>query len=414
MVRRYRQKALWFFLVLVLCTILATERSMPDQMGEIISSNNCGKIEISKLAFLEWNNPLKLELIEREPPPPNAAQFTGIPGPKYYPVRPYLETFVSSGYLASTFVRGDNQTMPVAILVGDTTRVMPLPNREIDLLSFSPRSDGGVWALYRDLLIHYDRNGVKKHALDAPGTGLVGVAGDAVWVMSLDQAWFVNANGDIKGPYTWEGFLDSGPYRQSLCKLDPNKPGGIQCLEPDGKDLFISLSWLEERAGVPLVFTPNKILTTDLGGQTLYYYSPEGTAELDLQNAGLTSEGEVFVSIRVDENWADLCLSNGTNRRLPIKYEKPFVPLPLTLFVVAVEGERTLISGFDRAIWYKGTRIDNRFVVDDKSYRHDVFPHAWYINPVRFANAHPDGTVILSASGPTGMVIIGLRWTPFP
>jgi hypothetical protein len=82
--------------------------------------------------------------------------------------------------------------------------------------------------------------------------------------------------------------------------------------------------------------------------------------------------------------------------------------------VVAVEGDRTLVYGFDRAVWYKGEQIEKSFAVDNNNdYRNDIFPHSWGINYNNFVTANSsDGTIIILTSGPTGMAIIGMRWNP--
>ena len=80
--------------------------------------------------------------------------------------------------------------------------------------------------------------------------------------------------------------------------------------------------------------------------------------------------------------------------------------------VVAVEADRTLVYGFDRAVWYKGDKIEKSFTVDDNVYRNNIFPHHWRTS-TKFVTANSsDGTIIISTSGPTGIAIIGMRWNP--
>ena len=383
---------------------------------------SCMQLEIWTIAKQDWNNPIQLEVVEMQPPPPEAAQVRGIPGPKYYPVRPYIETFVSPKGLASIVVKGDEKTIPTAILASKTAKVIPLLESPGSL---SARSDG-VWAISnQSSLSHYDTAGALKRSVEVPGTRIVGVEKDAVWVMSLDEAWFVSASANVRGPYQWRGFLGSIGSKQALCQLEGDTIRRVQCLEPDGKKHFIPLSLPQTLKGKLLSFSKDSLLTGDIASGDLdYYITGNVSAKLTIENAGLTSTGDAFVSINTNNNeWADICMSNGTSRRLYTKYEKqdvpfsfPFIhnsfPFPLKLSVAAVEGDRTLVYGFDRAVWYKGSRVEKTFVVDDNVYRKDIFPHHWR-TATNFVTANSsDGTIIISTSGPTGMAIIGMRWNP--
>jgi hypothetical protein len=390
------------------------------QPEESTKPMSCMQLKIWTIAKKEWNNSIKLEVVEMQPPPPEAAQVRGIPGPKYYPVRPYIETSVSPEGLASTVVKGNEQTMPTAILVNKTVKVIPLLESPGSL---SARSDG-VWAISNQSpLFQYDTAGALKRSVEVPGTEIIGVEEDAVWVMSLDEAWFVSASGKVRGPYPWKGFNSSVGSGIALCTLDGNSVRRVQCLEPDGKKYVVPIALHQPIKGTLLSFSKARLLTVGIAGALGYYSTRNVNADLTIENAGLTSTGDAFVSINVDNKWADVCISNGTSRRLSIKYEKPDLPFsipfihnsfpfPLRLNVVAVEGERTLVYGFDRAVWYKGSRPETSFTVDDKRYRNDIFPHHWRTS-THFVTANSsDGTIILSTSGPTGMALIGMRWHP--
>lgn len=395
------------------------ELKNPRQPEESTKPISCMQLKIWTIAKKEWNNPIKLEAVEMQPPPPEAAQVRGIPGPKYYPVRPYIETSVSPGGLASTVVKGNEQTMPTAIFVSKTAKVIPLLESPGSL---GARSDG-VWSIRNQIISHYDTTGVLKQSVKIPGTEIVGVEKDAVWVMSLDEAWFVSASGKVRGPYPWKGFNSSVGSGIALCTLDGNSVRRIKCLEPDGKKYAVPIALHQPIKGTLLSFSKDRVLTLGIAGALGYYSTRNVNADLTIENAGLTSTGDAFVSLNVDNKWADLCISNGSSRRLSIKYKKPDLPFsipfihnsfpfPLRLNVVAVEGERMLVYGFDRAVWYKGSRVEKTFVVDDNVYRKDIFPHHWR-TATNFVTANSsDGTIIISTSGPTGMAIIGMRWNP--
>lgn len=162
-----------------------------------------------------------------------------------------------------------------------------------------------------------------------------------------------------------------------------------------------------------MFFSDDHILTGDIAGGNLGYYSTGGiNAEINIENPGLTPSGDAFVSIQTDDDRTEVCLSKGMGRRFSLKYNTPSLPIPLRLAVVAVEGEKTLVYGFDRAVWYKGDQIENSFKVGDRRYRNDIFPYAW-LRSIHFVTAKSnDGTVIISTTGQTGMAIIGMRWNP--
>ncbi|MBE9093537.1 hypothetical protein [Tychonema sp. LEGE 07203] len=298
----------------------------------------------------------------------------------------------------------------MAVLIGKTTRIIKLLKPPGNL---SARSDGGVWTNYP--LSHYDSTGALKRVVEeVSGVELVGAQQDAVWVIDLDRAWFVNAEGDVRGPYPWGGFYASVGSKKALCHLNRDATRRVECLEPDGKKRYPALSLPRELTGGLLSFSKDRLLTGDITGGYLNYYNTGGlAAKLTIENAGITPTGDAFISIIVDDKWVDVCVSNGTSRRLSIKYDDPLrFPFPLKLSVAAVDGDRTLVYGFDRAVWYKNERIEKSFAVDDRVYRKDIFPHHWRTSTNFVTADSSDGTIILSTSGPTGMALIGMRWHP--
>jgi hypothetical protein len=405
-------KKLCVVLVFFSAYLILTIGSMPFLKSEEPKSDmSCPKLDIWSIALLEWNNPIKLDVVDVGWPDPSVAQITYLAGPKSYPMRPYIkQTFANSTGLASIISQGDGETLPVAVLIGKTTRIIKLLKPPGNL---SARSDGGVWTNYP--LSHYDSTGALKRVVEqVSGVQLVGAQQDAVWVIDLDRAWFVNAEGDVRGPYPWGGFYASVGSKQALCHLNRDATRRVECLEPDGKKRYPPLSLPRERTGGLLSFSNDGLLTGNITGGSLNYYNTGGlAAKLTIENAGLTPTGDAFVSVRVDDEWADVCVSNGISQRVSLKYDDPLrFPIPLRLSVVAVEGERTLVYGFDRAVWYKGSRPETSFTVDDKRYRNDIFPHHWRTS-TNFVTANSsDGTIILSTSGPTGMALIGMRWHP--
>jgi hypothetical protein len=413
----YWYKALCFLVVFGLSLIITTGQGELWRVEKKMRAINCPNLEIRTIAKLEWNHPIKLELGQAKPLPPDVAQFKGIPGPKYYPVRPHIrQTFASPGGIASLVYQGNQEQMPLALWVGETVRVIPLPEPP---QAVNARSDGGMWVLNdRGLLFHYDRTGALKRTLEIPGRKIVGVEGDAIWVIDSmpDRAWFVSADADVRGPYSSEGLMNSMGAGTALCQLEGDNPRRrLQCLEPDGKRHFIPLLLPQNLYGSPLSFTDKKLLAVAAGGSPLIYYNTDGsTNELELENVGITKSGEAFVSVRIDENWSEVCTANGIARRIALKYENSsfLIGIPLKMTVVAVEGNRTLAFGYDRAVWYDGEHIESSIIVNDQRYTNEVFPNAWF-SSIKFVTAKSnDGTVIISTTGPTGMALIGLRWHP--
>ncbi len=366
-------------------------------------------IQIWTIAKLAWNHPIELEIVEAEPSYP---LFKKIEPPIPELLRPRLKPFASCGGIASLVIRGRNTVMPVAVLVGENSRVIWLPQPPNFL---SPRSDGGVWVLNSEELVHYDSMGVKVRRLKILGNKLFGVREDAVWVVGYgSEVWFVNAEGKMTYVKEWD--TDSSrfilmPQKASLCQSDRSQPSQLKCLDPDGKEHLVSLSFSVPPHEQLLSCTDDQILTLDI--LALKYYDASGvTYKLDVDNAGLTAGGEAFVSISTDEDWVDLYFENGTVQRIPSKYENSRGSLQ-GVTISAVEKDSILLTNFWRAIRYRGDSIETSFSVDPEHYRKDVFPHIWnmkylFLEPT----VTPDGTVILSTNGPYGMALIGLRWYP--
>ena len=396
---------------LSICLILVIGSIPVLKSEEPKSAMSCPKLDIWSIAILKWNNPIKLNVVDVGWPDPSVAQVTYLAGPKSYPMRPYIkQTFANSTGLASIVSQGDGKTLPLAVLIGKTTKIIKLLQPPGHL---SARSDGGVWTNHP--LSHYDSTGTLKRVVkEVFGVQIVGAEGDAVWAIDLDRVWFVNGEGDVRGPYPWGGFIASVASKQAICHLNRDATRRIECLEPDGKKRYPPLSFPSELTGGLLSFSNDQILTGNITGGSLNYYNTAGlAAKLTIENAGLTPTGDAFVSILVDNEWADVCVSNGTSRRFSIKYDDPLrFPIPLRLGVAAVDGDRTLVYGLDRAVWYKGSRVEKSFTVDDNVYRNDIFPHHWRTYTHFVTAKSSDGTIIISTSGPTGMAIIGMRWNP--
>ena len=123
---------------------------------------------------------------------------------------------------------------------------------------------------------------------------------------------------------------------------------------------------------------------------------------------GADAPGDAFISGRSD-GVVDMWLDDGTHRQYRLPSDAPEQG---ALRAVALDGARTLIYGLDFGAWYQGDHIDRRFVVDEPVYRTEIFPHLWGLASSAHTTSGPDGTVVLSTTGPGGLALIGLRWLP--
>ncbi|WP_041233059.1 hypothetical protein [Cylindrospermum stagnale] len=362
-------------------------------------SNKNYPIKVSLIAKLEWDHPLKQEIVEVEPPP--GGSFIELPGPKRRPVRPYLEPFVSSSGIAARFIKADTTVMPVAVIVRQTSTVMQLPAPP---LALNLRQDGELWVLNREELVLHDATGTVKQTRSLSGMTLVSATENAVWVVGLDNTWFVTGDGHVRGPYAWEGGLKSVGAIDSLCALEKRKPRRVKCLNPEGKEQFFTLASPPDFFEDLLAFKDNQAIT--MTASKLRRYGLGGvTSELVVQAAGLTASGDVFVSGRQNHQVV-LYTSQDTPKKIPLPTD---ISDYGALTVVAVEGSRFLAHSHDKAIWYDGSRIEKSFTVDEKSYRNDIFPYLWSLEGASFVVASSEDTVIVSATGPTCLILISIQ-----
>jgi hypothetical protein len=393
-----REMRLW--LALTFCIIFITGCGNSSR-GEKTMSYQMPDIELEIITHLEWDNPLKLDVVEVGPP--SDGSFIDLPGPKRRPVRPYLEPLAGPNGIAARVLRGDGQVMPFIVVVGEPTAVVPLakPPRAI-----SVRADGGLWVLNDDSLGHYDQTGNQLDTLELSGMTLVGGADNAVWVVSHDTATYIDTAGRIEGSYTWQAGLNSVDSNNSICALGKGAPRQVHCLNPDGQKTFIDLAVSPGPFEHLLLITDDAVFT--LAGAILRHYSraSDEIAQIIIQAAGLTSANTAFASGR-DNGQVKLWEAGQAVRHLSLPSN---TAVQGAFPVVSVQDTRSLVYGLDQAIWYDGDDIDRTFVVDEGTYRSEVFPHLWRLGPTGFAASSRDETIILSATGPSGVTLIGLRW----
>jgi hypothetical protein len=320
-----------------------------------------------------------------------------VPGPRRKPTRPYLEPFpTATSAFGARAVRGDGQVAPAAVVARSGLSVIALPEPP---LAVAPRGDG-AWVLYRDRLAHHAANGSEVRRLAVTGVLLAGSVDDGVWVADLESARHIAADGTVHGPYPWSAALASAPSGANLCTLKGTSAGVVTCLDPRGA-----------QSTTPLA-APSKPIEQLLGGGAQGFVTAQGSTvrrlgkdgavrELNVQAAGITAGGAGFVST-LDREGVELHVGAAPPRRLPLPGS---VPPQGPFGVAAVEDARVLAAGLDQAAWYQGDQVQRAFALDDASYRSELFPLAWRVASIRPV-ALPDGSVIVSATGPAGMVLL--------
>lgn len=421
---KYKLQKVRLLLALIISTFLLLVSSDTLQTFSYISpllveplaiTKKCPKIKIWKIAFIEWNKQLPLRVVEElQPYPDGAYGNSNVPDPKHKPMRPYVETYANSTGIAGEMKLGNYQETGIVFQIKENLiKFIKLPSEPITL---SMRQDGGIWVKHYGELLLYNALGKQVRVLDGYGTDMVNVESDAVWLINFEKtASFVSATGDVSKSYPWDGFNTSSARGQNICRLNIQNQGYIECLEPNGKQNSISLPFSKNAHGKILNFTDKNIFT--LGYNKLSYYDNKGIeAELQIQNAGLTTNGEPFISLERDDDWSEVCLSNATSKFVPVKYDATHLKkknfIITNMIVAAVDNERTLTFNYDRAEWVRGNRIEST-IIDENSYRKKVFPYIWSLSSgdLQPLNAD-DGTVIMSATGPNGIALIGLKWSP--
>lgn len=358
-------------------------------------------IELWPILIIPWSE-AGLDIVDTGPPA--GGSFIELPGPKRYPARPHLEPTMGSGGISARLVRADGELMAVIVSRDEVMTVVPVTESP---LALSTRDDGQLWVLNPGRLVCVDLKGQEQHSTDVSGFRLIGGEDDAVWVIGQENAWWVDNNGIVRGEYPWHAGLGSVGSAGTICGLYRDGSTHVRCLAEDGEDqtfpLPSSVGPLEQ-----LVAFANGVAITRAGAKLRHWDHTGLAAEIMIQAAGLTSSGDAFISGRSD-GVVDMWLDDGTHRQYRLPSDAPEQG---ALRAVALDGARTLIYGLDFGAWYQDDHIDRRFVVDEPVYRTEIFPHLWGLASSAHTTSGPDGTVVLSTTGPGGLALIGLRWLP--
>ncbi|ACY17884.1 hypothetical protein Hoch_5400 [Haliangium ochraceum DSM 14365] len=323
-----------------------------------------------------------------------------LPGPARHPTRPYLEPRVSAAGIAARILRGDGTAMALAAL-GEKLQVLALPAPP---LAVSARSDG-LWAMYRERLVHHDAAGAEVHSTDLAGITLVPGAEDAVWVVGLNQARLVDRAGTVRVTQAWRGGANSFGAAGALCARAPGSSGkeaALRCLDPDGaleqRALQQALLPLEQ----PLLIEEGTMVT--LQGTTVRVRRADTDASMvAVRSAGLDASGQPFLLLGDDELM--LVHADGKIRDLPA----PTGAARLTPRAAIVARDSVKLYGGGQVLWYRSDAAPEPAQLDEAGYREDFFPEAWQLAPQHPVVAMNADTVLISTSGPEGLLLLRLR-----
>jgi hypothetical protein len=330
--------------------------------------------------------------------PPVGGAFE-VPGPQTRPVRPRLEIAMSPAGLAARVVQGDGVVGSLAVRDGDVI-VLPGPP-----LAVTARSDG-LWALYRDGLIDHDRRGAVRHKLALSGITLIGDARDAVWLVSSDQAWQVEAAGTIHGPFPWRDPFTSFVAAGKLCARDRGEARSLVCMSPDGTKTNVAVPGELVPLEHPVVLEADRMITRQ-GTIMRVRRGTELVAEWTLQVVGVDAAGVGFVVTATADEVALWRPSVGTS---PVVARRFATSGPGSIASAAVDDDTVTLYGRGSATTYRGSVPPTGPVsIDEASYRATIFPSAWEMNSINGIAARGDGSIVVAGSGPAGATLVELR-----
>lgn len=345
-------------------------------------------LTVATATAFPWSKLPGAAVVDVGPPSGGALE---LPGPRTRPVRPHLELSASPAGIAGCVVQGDGKVIALALREGD---VIPLPAPPLAVAA----QRNGIWAMYRDGLVIHDRQGAPQRRIALSGVALIASAGDAVWVMSTEQAWHVDAGGAVHGPFPWHDPLASFPSGGRLCARDRQDARAVACLASDGTastvGLAVALAPLEQ----PIALDGDRLVTLQgvtvrqrRGGVLL--------GEWTLQAAGLDPAGAGF-AMSASDGKLTLWRPAGSSlaRVLP-------APGPGALSAASVSGDDVMLYSQGRSTRHHGAPVQ----IDEAAYRTAIFPSAWEMSPRHAIAVRGDGTIVVAGSGPTGAALVELR-----
>ncbi|HEV2782702.1 MAG TPA: hypothetical protein VGX25_25200 [Actinophytocola sp.] len=351
-----------------------------------------GDIRLRQVTFLSWDDPLPVTVGPSGPAPGSGA--IEIPGSRQTPTRTWLEPTAGPAGVAGRIVDPDGTARPVALGPDGGLVALPAPPSAV-----APRA-GGVWALTEESLTGVDADGSVAVRTGFGGVRLIPAAGDAVWLLGSDTCRHIAGDGTVTAQAPWSDPFNAAVAGADLCGWEPGNPTGMVCVAPDGTRGHRDPGRTREAFERLLAFGETGIVTALL--RTLVYRDPSRSTALALTGAGLTSAGQPFLA--------------GEHDGRPWLWRAGAPPLPLPAEgrgqVLQVAGDRVLVRAGEVATWWEGDVPVRKFPADELTFRDEIFPAAWLVSPPFPFSAGPDGSIVVAASGPTGIAVLTLRWPP--
>lgn len=371
----------------------------PDKNPKVVpmpSRSSQPAITIAAATLIPWSRLPSVQVVDVGPPTGGAFE---VPGPRTRPVRPHLELAVSPAGLAARVVQGDGEVASVAVRGSE---VIALPGAP---LAVAARSDG-IWALYRDGLADHDRHGAVRHKLALSGITLIGSTGDAVWLVSSDQAWRIEAAGAVHGPFPWRDPFTSFATGAKLCARDRGDARSLVCMSPDGTRTNVAVPVELAPLEHPVVLEAGRMITRQ-GTTVRVRQGDELVAEWTMQVAGVDAAGAGFIVTATADHVALWRPPLGTAPAIAHRFATSGHG---AIASAAVDGDSVMLYGLGSATTYRGSVPPAApVVIDEAAYRATIFPSAWEMTPINCIAARGDGVIVVAASGPAGAALIELR-----
>ena len=371
----------------------------PDQNPKVVpmsSRSSQPAITIAAATLIPWSRLSSAHVVDVGPPVGGAFE---VPGPQTRPVRPRLEVALSPAGLTARIVQGDGVVGSLVVRDGEVIALPGAPQ------AVAARTDG-VWALYRDSLVDHDRRGAVRHKLALSGITLIGDTGDAVWLVSSDQAWHIEAAGAVRGPFSWRDPFTSFAASGKLCARDRGDARSLICMSPDGARTNVAVPVELAPLEHPVVLEADRMITRQ-GTTVRIRRGTDLVAEWTLQVAGVDAASAGFVITATADEVALWRPPVGT---LPAVARRFATSGPGSIASAFVDGDTVTLYGRGSATTYRGSAPPAAPVaIDEAAYRSTIFPSAWEMNPINAIAVRGDGSIVVACSGPAGAALIELR-----
>jgi hypothetical protein len=350
-------------------------------------------------SVIPWAGLPSAQIVDVGPPVGSAIE---IPGPQTRPVRPHLELTASPAGVAARVVQGDGAVAAVAVLGDEPIAI------EAGALAVSARSDG-LWVMYRDRLLHHDRQGAVRHRVVLSGVSLLGGTHDAVWLIGANQAWQVDSRGAVRGPWPWRSPLSSFVVDGNLCLRDQATPRSLSCISAAGAGGEVATSQLPfdlEPLEQPVYLADD--LTITLQGTTVRVRrGAELLGAWTLQVAGVDTAKRAFVISATSEQRTLWRQPENASAGLAVPARQFAHAGTGSLSAASIAGDTIVLYGQGQTSTYRGSAAAELATIDEPTYRSAIFPTSWQLTAVRGIAVH-DGAVVVAASGPEGAALIRL------